>query len=48
MMLGGQEHPRDRQIGGWVARGDVAEVDHAAHRALVNQDVRRMQIGVQP
>jgi len=43
-----EQHPGHRQVGGRVARGDITEVDHAADLAIVHQDVRRVQIAVQP
>ena len=43
-----EQHPGHRQVAGRVAGGDVAEVDHAADLALVYQDVRRVQVAVQP
>jgi hypothetical protein len=48
VMLGGQEHPGDGQVGGRVAGCDVSEVDHPGETAAVHQDVGGMQVPVQP
>jgi anti-anti-sigma factor len=45
---GREQHPGHRQVAGRVARGDVAEVDHAADLAIVHQDIRRVQVAMQP
>ena len=43
-----EQHPGDGQVGRGVARGDVAEVDHAADMAVADQDVGGVQVAVQP
>ena len=48
VMRRGQQHPRERQVGRGVARGDVAEVDHRADPAVTDQDVGRVRVAVQP
>jgi len=48
MAAGREQHPGHRQVAGRVARRDVAEVDHAADLAVFHQDVRGVQVAVQP
>lgn len=43
-----QQHPRDRQVRRRVPGRDVAEVDHAGHPAAAGEDIRRVQVAVQP
>ena len=48
MGAGWEQHPGHRQVAGRVARGDVAEVDHPADLAVIYENVRRVQVAVQP
>ena len=43
-----QQHPRHRQVVRRIAARDVAEVDDCGDATAVNQEIRRMQIAVEP
>ena len=43
-----EQHPRHGQIGGRIAGGEVTEVDHRTDPSVVDQNVGRVQISVQP
>ena len=44
----GQKHPAGSQVTGRIARAHVAKVDHAAEIAVRGQNIRRVQVRVQP
>jgi uncharacterized membrane protein YbhN (UPF0104 family) len=43
-----QQHPRHGQVRRRVPRGDVAKVDDPADAAVLDQDIRRVHVAVQP
>jgi hypothetical protein len=44
--LGRHEAPEERQVDGGIGAADVAPVDHAAHRATVDEHVTEVEVAV--
>jgi hypothetical protein len=44
----GQKYPAGSQVTGRVSRAHVAKVDYAAEIAVVSQEIRWVQVTVQP